>query len=113
MTPRQVEDEIVRLVRLLDTATDLAAKRARASAAADVEFRGAWARAICAAVGKTVDAREAEATTATILEFEKKRSAEAVLWAVTEAGRNTRAALDALRSINTNLREVVVHGGGA
>jgi hypothetical protein len=112
-TPREVEAEICRLVRLLDHQTSETAKRARASAAADIAFRGAWALALAAAEGKNGPEREAVAATATMDVWGDKRNAEAVLWAATEAGRNIRAQLDALRSVNTNLREVVIHGGGS
>lgn len=112
INPVLCEQEILRLVRLLETATGISAKRARASAEADVAFRGAWARAIGLAEGKTVDLREADATLATLDEYSSKRTAEATLWASTEAGRNIRAQLDALRSVQVNLRASVMQTDG-
>lgn len=51
--------------------------------------------------------RDAEATVKTEGALIEKRATEALLLAAQEAGRNYRAQLDALRSINANHRALV------
>jgi DNA-binding CsgD family transcriptional regulator len=84
--------------------------RTRGLAAAEAEalYRREYAQAYLAADGKTVDERKAQADLAVHEVFRDRRRAEAILDAAKEAGRNYRAQLDALRSVNSNLRALVV-----
>lgn len=110
LTPPEVESEILRRAKRLDKVTAALAKRARAAAEADVAWKIAHARALLAAEG-TVAEREAHALLACEQEYGAHRLADAVLLSAQEAGRNGRAQLDALRSVNVNLRALVERGG--
>lgn len=101
-----VEAEIMRLSSLAEKVTHELAKRARAAAEADVAYKVAHAKALLAAEGAQY-VRDAEATVRSERELTEKRATEALLLAAQEAGRNYRAQLDALRSINANLRPLV------
>lgn len=101
-----VESEIFRLSELAEKVTHELSKRARAAAEADVTYKVAHAKALLLAEGAQY-VRDAEATVKTEVEFREKRSTEALLLAAQEAGRNYRAQLDALRSINANHRALV------
>lgn len=104
LQPAQVENEIMRISALCEKVTTEIATRARAAAEADVAFKMAHAKASLRAEGKTVSEREAEAALFCEDEYRNKRITEAVLLGAQEAGRNYRAQLEALRSINANLR---------
>lgn len=111
LNPVAVETEILRLSTLLDDATNRVLKRSRDAAIADAEFKVANAHAILKARDAdrkvTVDTVQAIAAIETQDEYRKKVVAEAVLDSAKEAGRNIRSQLDALRSVNTNLRQLV------
>lgn len=106
LTQVDIESEIVRLSRLAEQVTQKLAERARAAAEADVAYKVAHAKALLVAEGPQY-VRDAEATVATEQEFTAKRTTEALLLSAQEAGRNYRAQLDSLRSINANLRALV------
>ena len=101
-----IEAEIVRLSARAEEITQKLAKRAREAADADVAYKIAHAKALLLAEGPQY-IRDAEATTHTEVEYASKRSTEALLMSAQEAGRNVRAQLDALRSINANHRALV------
>lgn len=105
-----VESEIVRLSGLCERVTHELSKRARESAEADSEYKRSHAQAFLMAQGKTVGDREAQAALECDEEYTRRKIAEALLLAAQEAGRNYRAQLDALRSINANLRPLVTSG---
>jgi hypothetical protein len=109
MTVAQVdiESEILRLSELAEKVTQELSKRARAAAEADVAYKVAHAKALLLAEGAQY-VRDAEATVKTEKELTEKRATEALLLAAQEAGRNYRAQLDALRSINANHRALVM-----
>lgn len=107
LAPVEVEREIWRISGLCEKVTTEIAQRARAAAEADVAYKLANAKAFLRAQGKTVGEREAEALQATENEYRDRRITEAILLGAQEAGRNYRAQLDAMRSINTNLRHQV------
>lgn len=111
LSPPIVEAEILRFVGLLERATQAVAKRGRASAEADADYRLAYAKAILDAEG-TVQEREAQATVATQAEYRTRKIAEASLDAARDAGRSMREQLGALRSVNANLRPLVDHALG-
>lgn len=106
-----VEAEILRLSELAEKVTTALAKRAVESAERDAAYRSAHARAVLASAG-TVAEREAAAVIASEAQYLDRRLAEAKLDAAKEAGRNYRAQLDALRSINANLRGAISHAEG-
>lgn len=106
LTQRAVEDEIQRLCQRAEDVTSALATRAREAAEADARYKVAHAKAFLAAEG-AVATREAEAAVVTADEYQGKKVAEALLLSAQEAGRNCRAQLDSLRSINSNLRGVV------
>lgn len=106
-----VEAEILRLSNLAEKVTTLLAKRATESAEKDAAYRNAHARAVLKSSG-TVAEREAQAAIDTEVEYLDRKLAEAKLDAAKEAGRNYRAQLDALRSINANLRGAITHAEG-
>ena len=101
-----IEAEILRLSALAEKVTRELARRARAAAEADATYKVAHAKALLLADGPQY-VRDAEATVKTETELIEKRSTEALLLAAQEAGRNYRAQLDALRSINANHRALV------
>lgn len=101
-----IEAEIIRLSGLAEQVTHKLAERARAAAEADVTYKVAHGKALLLADGPQY-VRDAEATVKTEAEYREKRAAEALLLAAQEAGRNYRAQLDALRSINANHRALV------
>lgn len=101
-----IEAEIVRLSGLAEKVTHELSKRARAAADADVTYKVAHAKALLLAEGPQY-VRDAEATAYCEAELTEKRTTEALLLAAQEAGRNYRAQLDALRSINANHRALV------
>lgn len=102
-----VESEIIRLCGLAERVTTELAKRARDAAEADANYKRAHASAFLMAQGKTVGDREAAAALETDAEYTARKIGEALLLAAQEAGRNYRAQLDALRSINANMRAMV------
>lgn len=107
VTPVAVENEIMRLCARLDALTEELATKARAAGLTDARYKAEHAKEFLAARGKTVAEREVMATVGTITENEARKIAEAELLAVQEAGRNIRAQLDALRSVNANVRNAV------
>lgn len=108
LNPSAVESEILRFVGLLERSTQETARRGRAAAETEVAHRVAYAKAIIAAAGTTVAEREAQATVATETELLARRLAEASVDAARDASRNMREQLGALRTINANLRELVM-----
>lgn len=102
----QIETEIVRLSGLAEKVTHELAVRATEAAKADVAYKLAHAKALLTADGPQY-VRDAAATVETGDEYQTRRIAEARLLAAQEAGRNYRAQLDALRSINANHRALV------
>jgi hypothetical protein len=112
----EVEEELIRLSGLLERQVTELAKRARAAAEAEADHKVAYAKALLGIEAATVGEREAKATLATEDTYRAHKAAAAVLLAAQEAGRSYRAQLDALRSINTNLRGAIVlpraQGGG-
>ena len=106
-TPQvNIESEIIRLSARAEQITQALATRAREAAVADVAYKVAHAKALLLADGPQY-VRDAEATTKCEVEYGEKRGTEALLMSAQEAGRNVRAQLDALRSINANHRALV------
>lgn len=108
VTQHMIESEILRLCGLAEKATTELGKRARVAAVKDAAYKKAHAVAFLKAEG-TVGEREAHAALDSDTEYAERRAAEAVLLAAQEAGRNYRAQLDALRSLNSNLRALVTN----
>lgn len=109
LAPVGVEADIRRLCGLLEELTADLAQAARTAALADAAYKREHAKSLLGARGiekSTVGEREAVADLECADEYEARRISEAVLMAKQESGRNIRAQLDALRSINANLRAV-------
>lgn len=106
VSQHHIEQEILRLSRAAEGATQQLSKRAQEAAEADVAYKIAHAKALLLADGPQY-VRDAEATVNTADEYQERKIAEAKLLAAQEAGRNYRAQLDALRSINANHRALV------
>ncbi len=103
LTSVDVERDIVRLCELCDLVVTEIKNRAITAAETDAEYRKVHAQAVLQADG-TIPERDAKAALASADEYRDRRIAEALLLAAQEAGRNYRAQLDALRSINANVR---------
>jgi hypothetical protein len=101
-----VEAEIMRLSSMAEKVTLEMAKRAQAAAEADAAYKVAHAQAFLKADG-SVAVREALAAVETEELYRARKIAEAKLLSAQEAGRNYRAQLDSLRSVNSNLRALV------
>lgn len=105
----------MRLSRLLDKATTEIAKRARDAATKRAAAKVGLARAFLEARGErepgsrppSADACEAHARVACADEIVDDEMAQAVLLGAQEAARNTRAQLEALRSVAANVRQLV------
>jgi hypothetical protein len=104
ITPVQVESEILRMCALIERATEEVAKRARSAAKADTLYRRRYAQALLVAEGRTIPERQAMAVLDCTEELDAHKWADALLLSAQEAGRSYRAILDALRSINANVR---------
>lgn len=103
----EIESEIMRLSELCEKATHEVRKRGEAKAKARTDHAVAFAQARLRSSGTTVGEREDEATVETAALLGHKEFTEALFESAKEAGRNYRAQLDALRSINANLRPLV------
>lgn len=101
-----IESEIVRLSARAEEITQKLSVRAREAAEADVAYKVAHAKALLLADGPQY-VRDAEATVKTEVEYAERKAKEALLLSAQEAGRNVRAQLEALRSINANHRALV------
>ena len=114
-----IESEIVRLSELCEKATTQVARRGQAAATADTAYDLCYAKAFLLAKrageqGQRVsdEMAKAEAKLACAAELGVRNDTSAVLDAAKEAGRNYRAQLDALRSINANVRSAIVNATG-
>jgi hypothetical protein len=118
MAQAEVEAEILRLSRDLSGATEEYAHLAEEAARADVAYDLAKARALLdlpkVQDGEKVTVAEREARALIVVErqFTDARLSEAVFKAAQERGRNIRTQLEALRSINANVRAAVDHSYG-
>lgn len=114
MAQAQIEQEIVSRSRTLTEITEDVAHSANEQARTEVAYKLAYARAMIAlrSDSGTVAMKEALALDACASEFEAMKMAEAVFKACQESGRNVRAQLDALRTLNANVRSVVSSSRG-
>jgi hypothetical protein len=112
----EVEEEIRRLSAQLSRVTEEFKEAAMDEGSTEAEYKLAEAKARIALIGHegTVDEKKAEALVKCEGQFRSWKTAEAVARAYTEAGRNIRGQLDALRSINANVRHSIdyAHGRG-
>lgn len=113
----RIEQKILEAVEALEKATSLQKKRWEEAAAADTAYDIAFAQAfLLAKEGRIAGQDKADsdmtakqrATAVCEVELTKKNATHAVLESAREAARNYRAALDGLRSINTNVRSLTV-----
>jgi hypothetical protein len=126
MAQVQVEEKILILSRQLTQVTEEVADALMEAAQADAAYDLAKAKALlyggpqtenAALRGETgrkgtVPEKQAAALIAVENLFIRAKTTEAVAKASLEAGRNLRANLDALRSLNTNIRDRVLHAAG-
>lgn len=115
ITQAEVEGNIMRLSSLCERATKAVKDRGEAAAEADTAYDLCFAQAFLLAkesggdgVRVSDEMAKAHARLACAGELTQRNATGAVLDAAKEAGRNYRAQLDALRSINANLRPLVV-----
>lgn len=115
MAQSEVEREIMRLSNVLTTITEDVADSARRQAQGEVNYKLAYAKAMLRAdqAPGTVAIKEALALDECGDQYQVWRLAEARFKACQESGRNVRAQLDALRSINANVRSAVTHAYGS
>lgn len=106
LSQAQVEAEIMRISALAEKATYEIAKRAQRAAEANRVYKREHAKAYLRAQGP-VEERKAQADVECDELYGEKTGSEAVLLSAQEAGRNYRAQLDSLRSVNANLRPLV------
>lgn len=106
LTQASVEQELTRLVDAAEDCARDVADRAYDAAQAEHAWKVAHARALLAATGPVAE-REAHALLACDSQHQAHRIAQARLLAAQEAGRMIRASLDALRSVNSNLRNAI------
>lgn len=113
----QVEQKILEISDLLDKSTLAQKKRWEADAAADTAYDIAFARAFLLAKEGALPGQEKpdsdltakqRATVVCQRELTERNAAKALLESAREASRNYRSALDGLRSINANVRELTV-----
>ncbi len=106
LTQADVESDILRLCRALEVNTHELATFAQDAAQADSAFKKAHATAYLMTSG-TVAEREAFTHIEVADEYDRKCLADQMLRLGESKGRNIRASLDALRSVNSNLRQLV------
>jgi hypothetical protein len=104
LTPTQTEAELRRLARKLEERTDALAEVLQAAAEADVEYQVNYARAILVSNEKTVSRQEADATVRCEDLLWKRKTTEAVANAAKASVNSLRDQIDAVRSINSNVR---------
>lgn len=111
----QVEAKILELIDLLERCTHAQRGRWEEHGQADAAFDIAFAQAFLQAKegvlpgqekGDSDNTAKQRATLLTAEQLTRRNAAHALLESAREAGRNYRAALDGLRSINTNTREL-------
>jgi hypothetical protein len=114
-----VENELERMLELLEASTEELALLSEAASEAESDAKLAWAKAYVQVEGKNAQEREANAMLFDVALYEGTASQPLHLWqrARREAEmqrdqkqeelRSIRASLDALRSLNTNMRAIV------
>lgn len=111
----QVEAKILLLTDLLERCTMAQKQRWEDEQADDAEYDIAFAQAFLQAKEGVLPGQEKpdsdmtakqRATVVTAEKLRARNSSHALLESAREAARNYRAALDGLRSINTNVREL-------
>lgn len=114
-----VEAKILELIEHLESATHAQRKRWEHDAAADTAYDVAFAQAFLLAKegelpgqtkGDSDQTAKQRATTVCADKLRERNASHALLESAREAARNYRAALDALRSINANVRSLTVDG---
>lgn len=111
LAPATVEQNISELSTELSRVTAQLYKATRDAAQARHDHRVARARAYLASEG-TVAEREAHADVDTADQMLARELADAVERSLIENGRNVRAQLEGMRSLNTNMREAVTTASG-
>ena len=104
LTQIRIESEIARLSALLESTTDELAGRMEDAAAREVAWKVAEAGALLKSEQKSAELRKADALIHCRKEYGEHLSADALRDALSEKCRTVRAQLDALRSLNANVR---------
>lgn len=104
ITPHEVESEIMRLNALLDRASVEMKNRGNARTDAKLKMDHGLARAVIDAQGRSIEERKAKAHVACEALIDAYEVAEQAYKNARDAAHNIRAQLDALRSINANVR---------
>lgn len=106
-----IESEILRFSALLESAVQAGKRRGEEAAAADTDFDIAYSKAFLLAKEDKLSDQAAKARAIVLCEHQLRlrNATEALFDSSKEAGRNFRAILDGLRTINANLRPLVTH----
>lgn len=107
LTQVRIESEIVRLSDLLERTTDELAGAMEKAAEHEVIWKAAEAGALLKSDQKSAELRKAESLVKCRAEFGEHKAADAIRDALSEKCRTIRAQLDALRSLNANVRTQV------
>lgn len=111
----QVEERILELTRLLESSTLAQKRRWEEESAADTAFDIAFAQTFLQAKEGVLPGQQKpdsdltakqRATVLCAEQLTRRNIAHALLESAREASRNYRSALDGLRSINSNVREL-------
>jgi hypothetical protein len=102
----EIEEEILRLVELLEHSTEDFAELAQEAAQSESDYKRAWAGQYLSASG-AVKEREAWADFRTQEEFQKYKISEALVRSRREMLNATRTSIDALRTLAANVRSMV------
>lgn len=105
-----IESEILRFSQLLESAVQAGKRRGEEAAMADTNFDIAYSKAFLLAKEDKLSDQAAKARAIVLsADLLSLRNATETLYdSSKEAGRNYRAILDGLRTINANLRPLVV-----
>lgn len=98
-----IENELLRLLDALETETEAFERMSMTAAKADAAYKREWAKEYLAAKG-SVKEREAWADYKLAQLIDDHKIAEALLKATREKLTSLRSAIDALRSLNANVR---------
>lgn len=101
-----IEDEMIRLIDMLEDQTDVFAKLAEDEAEAEAEYKSNWAKLYLKGTG-SIKERESWATYQLETELRTWRIAEALVKAKREKLTSLRTSIDALRTLNANVRHQV------
>jgi hypothetical protein len=106
ITQGQIEEELMRLLGILESETEEFEVLAQHSAETEASHKGQWAKQYLSSTG-SVRSREAEADYAMSDSMYSYKIAEALMKAKREKLLSLRTSIDALRTLNANVRAQV------